>query len=189
MVGGLQRKGKKTILYYSRLCRPGAMRRKPKNTSFSDISHPVVTPTTSHLWLWWDPLVIAIAHPHIATLSFFFFFLLLGLFSPPRRPSQLTQAAVARALPHPQVLGGAVEGGTGGRAPDGAAGWGKADVRRDAGAVGNHWVMLKARGQAEKQLPSTDVNLPVLIQQQFAFASHSHLHFYPTHGHFPVSKE
>lgn len=36
----------------------------------------------------------------------------------------LTQAAVAGALPHPQVLGGAVEGGAGGRAPRGAAGWG-----------------------------------------------------------------
>lgn len=82
-----------------------------------------------------------------------------------------------------------MEGGTSSRAPDGAAGWGKGDVRRDAGAVGNRWVMLKARGRAEKQLPSTDMNLPVLIQQQFAFPSHSHLRFYSTHGHFPTSKE
>lgn len=93
----------------------------------------------------------------------------LGRFLPPRRPPRLTQAAVARALPHPQVLGGAVEGGAGGRAPDGAAGWGKGAVRGEADAMGNRWAMLKARGRAENQLPSTDVTLPALITPAICF--------------------
>lgn len=122
--------------------------------------------------------------PLILQLDYFFFFplllLLLGPFSPPCHPPWLTQAAVACALPHPQVLGGAVEGGAGGRAPDWAAGWGKGTIRGDAGAMGNRRVMLKARGQAENQPPGTDVTLPVLIHQPFAFPSHSHLCFYPT---------
>lgn len=65
-------------------------------------------------------------------------FVFPGMFQGGRCPP-LTQAAVAGALPHPQVLGGAVEGGAGGRAPHRAAGWGekRGVMRQERDPVGN----------------------------------------------------
>lgn len=118
--------------------------------------------------MWCDLLAITLCH----TATHFFFLLLLGFFQPPCCPSWLTQAAVACALPHPQVLSGAVEGGASSWAPDRAAVWKKERLEEmwvpQGAAV---WVMLKASGQAENHLPSADVIFPVLIYLQFAFAS------------------